>query len=243
MKLVTLNTWGKCGPYKERWEYFLRKLGNLSPDILCLQEVMDDELTKLLRNNLGFNHLASAYGAGLLMLSRFPIDKSNVLDYQHRSPSEINYERKAIITKMKIDKKDLVIANTHLAWREEDRPTRNGQVKELLETVKKMGFPSIICGDLNDIPESSPLEATMTADYENLIQRFHPDIITWDNNNPFIQTHSVRFPDRQIDYILIHESVSKILNADSCRRCFDQPNEKLIYPSDHYGVTAEFSNR
>lgn len=237
---MTLNTWGKCGPYRERWDYLLLEVRNLSPDVLCLQEVVDGELTELLCRSLGFNQMVSAYTAGLLILSRFPILESNFLSYQHCSPSEKDYDRKAILSKIKIEHQDLVVANTHLAWREEDRPTRNVQINELLGAMKKMGFPSMICGDLNDIPESSPLEQARLAGYENLIERFHPDVITWDNKSPFIQSHAVRFPDRQIDYILIHASVSNVLKPKSCQLAFNIPNEKLIYPSDHYGLFAEF---
>ncbi len=240
MKLITLNAWGKNGPFKQRWDYFLEELAALKPDLLCLQEVIDDELTQRLRDVLDLRHWVSSYKAGLLILSQFPILDSRILSYQHCSSSEMNYERHAIITKIKIGKKELIIANTHLAWREEDRPTRDSQVRELLDAVKKTGFPTIICGDLNDTPESSPLKQAGMAGYENLIQTYHPGTITWDNSNPFIQTHSVKFPDRQIDYILTHESVSKILKPKTCRLAFNRLNDKLIYPSDHYGIFSEF---
>lgn len=240
MRLITLNTWGKCGPYQERWRFLLEELGNLKPDVLCLQEVMDDELTRSLQKFLGFSNFIPSYEAGLLILSRFPLSDHRILSYQHRSPQEMDYKRNAITTKIKIGKIELVLANTHLAWREEDRPTRDGQITELLEAIKETCFPSIICGDLNDIPESLPLERTRTSGYENLLQIYQPDAITWDNRNLFIQTHNVKFPDRQIDYILTHESASRILKPKTCRRAFDQINEQLIYPSDHYGIFSEF---
>ncbi len=240
MKLITLNTWGKDGPYQERWNYFLQELAASPPDVMCLQEVADDELTRLIQKFLRLSHHVSDYKAGLLIISKFPLSGSSTLVYQHVSPSEKNYERKALITKFAIGTHELLLANTHLAWREEDRPVRDGQISELLKTVKSKGLPSLICGDLNDIPESSPLELTRSAGYENLIQSFQPDTITWDNHNPFIQSHSVRFPDRQIDYILLQESVSQILKAKSCSVAFNRPNDKLIYPSDHYGISAEF---
>ena len=240
MKLITLNMWGKCGPYQKRWDYFLEQLKELSPDILCLQEVGDDELTEILVKTFRLNHFAAAYQAGLLTISRFPISEKQTLRYQSHSPQEPNYERSAVLTKINLGQYNLMVANTHLAWREDDRPTRDRQMEELLYVIKNTKLPSLICGDLNDIPESSPLEKCFEASYENLIQVREPDVITWDNQNPFIQTHCVKFPDRQIDYILVHEAASKILKVKTCRRTFDQPNEELIFPSDHYGLVAEF---
>lgn len=240
MKLITLNTWGKCGPFKERWNFFLEESAALKPDVLCLQEVMDDELTCLLEKFLGFSNVASAYSAGLLMISRFPLYETSALTYRHHSSLERADERRAIIAKMKIDGKELVIANTHLAWRNQDKPIRNQQVQELLEAMKKMNAPSIVCGDLNDVPESSALEQIKTAGYENLIQDFDSNVVTWDNQNPYIQSHKEKFPDRQIDYILTHQSVSKILKPKTCQVVFNRANEKQIYPSDHYGIFANF---
>lgn len=242
MKLMTLNTWGKCGPYQERWNYLLEDLIELKPDILCLQEVMNDELTQILNSTFGFTQSAHAYDSGLLILSNLALHDSHVVTYRHQSPSERNDERKAIIAKIKFGDKEVVIANTHLAWREEDRPVRDKQMKELLHAVGKIWLPSIICGDLNDIPESSPLEQIRAAGYENTLQIHHPEAITWDNRNPFIQSHSVRFPDRQIDYILVHESASKILKTVECQLAFNQANEKRIYPSDHYGIFARMES-
>ncbi len=243
MKLITLNTWGKCGPFRKRWDYFLKELERFSPDILCLQEVVNDELPKKIQHSFALNHIHSSYIAGLAIISRFPLLETDTLTYQTCSPLETDYERKVIFTKIKINDRNLVIANTHLAWREEDHPTREGQVKELLEVLKKLKDPSMITGDLNDVPESSPLVKVKTVGYKNLIEDFIPvnqKAVTWDNQNLFIQTHNVRFPDRQIDYILIHPSVSKILKPISCKVIFNRMNEKQIYPSDHYGIFAEF---
>ena len=240
MKLITLNTWGKSGPYQKRWNYLLETLQTLKPDVLCLQEVADDELTQLLQKTFQFKHHAAAYSAGLLLISKLPLSENLTIDYQHVSPSEKNYERKAVMTKVKVGNQNLIIANTHLAWRAEDRSVRNGQISELLKAVKKTGFPALICGDLNDIPESSILEETRLAEYENLLQAFQPEAITWDNRNPFIQSHSVRFPDRQVDYILIHNLAARILKTKDCVVTFDRHNQESIYPSDHYGIVAEF---
>lgn len=240
MKLITLNTWGKCGPYEERWNFFLAELERLKPDVLCLQEVADDELTQKLKKFLGFSDLVFDYRAGLLVMSRFPILDKRILIYQDYSPFETKDERRAILAKIKIQDQEFVIANTHLTWRPEDQLVRNEQARELLEAGKETEPPSLICGDLNDVPDSFALKQIQTAGYENLIQKYHPKSITWDNQNLFIQTHKVKFPNRQIDYILIHQTVSKILKPKSCEVVFNRTNEKSIYPSDHYGLLAEF---
>ena len=241
MKLITLNTWGKCGPYQDRWNFFLAELKHIQPDLLCLQEVADDELTQKLEKLLGFTNVVSDYRAGLLVMSRFPISESRIMVYRDYSPFETKDERRAILAKIKIQDREFVIANTHLTWRTEDQLIRNEQARELLEADGESEPPSIICGDLNDVPDSFALKQIQTAGYENLIQKYNPKPITWDNQNLFIRTHKVKFPDRQIDYILIHQSVSKILKPKSCKIVFNRTNGKSIYPSDHYGLLAEFA--
>lgn len=245
MKILTLNTWGKRGPYQGRWNFFLDELQPLMPDVLCLQEVTDSELTKKIIDTFSSEDLKAihAYESGLLILSRFPVLEHHVLTYRSFSNLERTDERKAIIATLNIQDQKIVIANTHLAWREHDRPVRQAQVKELLEDLKKMNLPSLIAGDLNDIPESSPLEETRTAGYENLIERYQPDVITWDNHNLFIQSHTVKFPDRQIDYLLIHNSFHDFLRPKNCSVIFNQASDRMVYPSDHYGLIAAFGKQ
>lgn len=242
MKIITLNTWGKCGPYQDRWNFFLDELQPLMPDILCLQEVGDDELTKKIWNLYRPEKLKvlHAYDSGLLILSRFPVLDHKILTYHSFSPLERKDERKAIIAKIQINEHSITVANTHLAWREIDRAVRQEQIHELIDTVKQMKLPALITGDLNDIPESSPLEETRMAGYKNLLERYQTGAITWDNQNLFIQSHNVKFQNRQIDYLLTHESLKHFLRPKSCSVIFNQARNQMMYPSDHYGLIAEF---
>ena len=241
MKLITLNTWGKCGPYQERWEYFLKQLELIRPNVLCLQEVGDDELTRKIKTKFNFPYAHAAYDAGLLILSEYFLIQPEVIHYPTQSQLE-HCDRKALLVQIQIKQKSICIANTHLSWKEEDQQTRLNQVKELLLKVKTHPNPTILTGDFNDLPESPAGKELRACHFTNLAQALNPKakIITWDNQNHFIQTHQVHFPDRQIDYIWIPETASNILEPKTCEVVFCTKNKNGIYPSDHYGLMAEF---
>jgi len=121
-----------------------------------------------------------------------------------------------------------------------DEPTRLGQVEELLELLEPLEGRVLLSGDLNAVPESAPIQRILSAGFRDLFALTHPGEtgITWDNQNPFIQSHSVRFPDRRIDYLFLHEKVLKTLTPIEVQVVCQTPTPEGLYPSDHYGVLA-----
>ncbi|MCA9396818.1 MAG: hypothetical protein KC649_06575, partial [Candidatus Omnitrophica bacterium] len=61
---------------------------------------------------------------------------------------------------------------------------------------------------------------------------------TWDNQNPYIQSHRTRFPDRRVDLILLNASAGLNFNVELSEIVFTIPDSKNIYVSDHYGVSS-----
>jgi len=240
MKIVTLNTWGHYGPYEERWNFLLDELCQLNPDVICLQEVAEPTLTEKIKRSLSLSHHVSAYGAGLVTITRFPIFFEQVLKYGSISPNE-SENRSAIIVGMEINSKKVVIANTHLSWKAEDKEIRFKQSQELIETVRATAYEGFLAGDFNDASGSKAVKAIKNAGYLDLFGFLHPDksIVTWDNRNPFIQTHSIKFPDRQIDFLFFHKTLLSTFQPKTCEIAFNRPSPNAIYPSDHYGLFAE----
>ena len=160
--------------------------------------------------------------------------------YETISPIEI-YDRRFTVATLEVGEEILNVVNTHLAWKPEDESTRHGQVRELLRVVSEEGSPAILAGDFNDVPESAPLVEAKQAGYCDLYALFHPNErgLTWDNRNPFVQGHTVKLPDRRIDFLMIRETLLARHPPLSCELAFSRPNRRGIYPSDHYGVFAE----
>lgn len=240
MKIATLNTWGNSGPYQERWNFLWQELHSLAPDVICLQEVFNPTLTEGIKTNLRFPFSAASLEAGLCVITRFPIVVEEILNYHVVSPLE-SYERSAILVTLEIGKEKLLIANTHLSWKLEDRQTRIAQIEELLQAVKKLKTCAILTGDFNDIPESTPIEKIKSAGFIDTFNSLHHTSagITWDNHNPFIRTHDVTFPNRRIDFLFAEEKLLRRHALKTCEVAFNRHNEEGIYPSDHYGLLAE----
>ncbi len=237
---MTLNTWGNSGPYLERWDFLLEELKIHCPDILFLQEVFNPTLAQKIKELFSYQHLLSSYEAGLVLISRFPIFENQTLKYKTVSPYE-QQDRQALLAGFELKGKKILTVNTHLAWRTKDKYIRLQQVQELLQSIVSKGYPALLVGDFNDVRGSSAINEIENAGYVDLCSLLHPgkQIITWDNQNLFIQTHSVKFPDRQIDFLFLHKKLIEPNRVKSCEIIFNRPNQNGIYPSDHYGVLAE----
>ena len=239
MKIITLNTWGSCGPWEQRWAQLVQELVFLKPDILFLQEVWNAELPEKIKNALPYSYLCTAYEAGLVILSKIQAGLYKIHKYQALSPHE-SYDRRALLVKTKIGSHHLILANTHLSWKTEDGETRKNQVGELLREVKKSGCPAILAGDFNNVPESEAVQKIKAAGFQDAFDACgRGPGFTWDNANPFIQSHETKFPDRRIDYLFLSGALAKAHPFLSCRVVFNQASAEGIYSSDHYGVAAE----
>ncbi|MBI1978068.1 MAG: endonuclease/exonuclease/phosphatase family protein [Candidatus Omnitrophica bacterium] len=242
MNILTLNTWGNCGPWEDRWNFFLEELRKLNPDLIFLQELKDSFLADRIQNEIGIKHLCANYESGLFIASRIPFIFQEHLKYKTQSSTE-HEERRALICGIHAGNVEhqILIANTHLSWRTEDGLVRLAQVKELLEVIQKKGDMALLAGDFNDVPNSQSIKKVIQAGYLNMLELLHPGEanITWDNQNPFIQTHSVKFLDRQIDYLFANQNFLAQHPLETCEIVFNHPNKKGIYPSDHYGIFAE----
>lgn len=240
MKIATLNTWGSSGPWEKRWACLVEELILLKPDILFLQEVWNETLPEKIKEALSYAHLSASYEAGLVILSKYPAVFQTIHKYEVISPYE-PYDRRALLIKTKINSRDFILANTHLSWKTEDGETRRKQAEELLRCVNDVKLSAILAGDFNDVPESQTIQTIKSGGFKDLFELGSKGQkgITWDNANPFIQSHETKFPDRRIDYLFLSGAFVNTRSALSCRVAFNRPNHEGIYPSDHYGVTAE----
>lgn len=233
MKVLTLNAWGAYGP-PERRPTLREALLQVDADILLLQEANVPGLL----DSLPYPTRLHSPETGLAILSRFPLRAEHRLMYVARSSLEPHLFRGALFAQLDPGGDSVWTATTHLAWKAEDEAARTAQTEELISAARLLPNPALVGGDFNSPPADLPARKMIAAGFTDLYARSCPEKpgITWDNRNPFIQSHSVRFPDRRIDYLFLRGA----LTLDRCEVACQAPGTGGLYPSDHYGVLALF---
>ncbi len=241
----------------------MEAIRTIDPDILCLQEVPSPAFLTALKLP---TRLYAPEG-GLAIVSRLSARSSQTVTYDTCSALE-SYQRQVLLVELEAEGGSLWVATTHLSWRQEDTATRLGQTEELLNLTKSLGCPMLITGDLNASADQASIQKILAAGFEDLFSRLHPTEpgttpqawsatevprarqrerpeepgLTWDNQNPFIQSHSTQFPDRRIDYLLLRQRNNLPLRPIQCEVACNTPTPEGIFPSDHYGVLGTFAS-
>lgn len=247
MKVLTLNTWQKNGPWKKRWEVLLEELDSLNPDIVAFQEFYDLEWREGVAKRAAFPYTASEDPAssGLVLFSRLPIQESELYRITAKSPFE-DYSRYVLRAEVIWNDHRLSVFNTHLSWKIEDEATRGAQVREFWAWIRshRRSNETILLGDMNATPDSAELGWLRTqSKLVDGFARFHPGDpgFTWSNENVFASEHKPPLPSRRIDHVFVGgEAIVRRLVA--CDLAFTAPNSSGLFASDHFGVIAEFAD-
>ncbi len=140
----------------------------------------------------------------------------------------------------------------HLHWRLRDGAIRERQVVALCDFALRRrpasGFPPILAGDFNAAPESAEiryvsglqsLEGRSVAllDAWSTAGEGGPGY-TWDNRNAYAALELE--PDRRIDYIFAGFPVRTGVGRLSACRVVCNDEKGGVWPTDHFGVYAEF---
>jgi endonuclease/exonuclease/phosphatase family metal-dependent hydrolase len=245
LSVATLNTWQKCGPWEARWQAILQNVEVYQPDVIAFQELFDPEWRDRIAQQVRYPFVAAPdpSSSGLVLLSRLPITDARLFTLAARSPLE-SYGRYLLWAKLAWRDGAIHIFNTHLSWMPQDQATRLAQLREIFRTAeaKRAGQPMLLMGDLNATPDSEELQWLLrTGNFVDTFAAIHPAGagFTWMGKNHFTREQQPNLPDRRIDYILAagEELVSGL---SSCRVVFDTAGASGIFPSDHFGVRAEF---
>lgn len=262
LRVMTWNLWWRFGPWEARQPAILETLGQVDPDIVCLQEVWEtrdgESQAAALADALGLHH---AYAAGLgldlapeslgnAILSRWPIRAT-----ESRSlPAPIDLNELRVVLRADIDgpRGPIEVFCTHLNWRLDQSHVRQMQLRavcELIaETKDRRTYPPILCGDMNAEPRSDEirmLTGLAAAPVPKLV--FFDSWAaagdggpghTWSRANPFTALDADP-RDARIDYVLVgYPQEQGVGEPVACRVAGDEPASG-VQPSDHYGVVAE----
>lgn len=244
MKILTLNTWQKSGPWRERWRVIVEGIRHHQPDVIAFQEVFDAHWRDTIADHAGYRHRAvpAPTTSGLVLLSQVPIFASEIYALSTRSPFE-NYSRYLLWAEIAWQGRPLHLFDVHLSWQPRDQLTRMAQVREVCRRLsEKQGAAKLLMGDLNAPPDSE--EVRWLLNESKLVDTFaamNPldTGITWDARNSFTCEQKPAAPDRRIDYIFASGD-ALVISLSSCRVVFNEPDANGIFASDHYGVLATF---
>ncbi|MBF0254384.1 MAG: endonuclease/exonuclease/phosphatase family protein [Candidatus Omnitrophica bacterium] len=243
MKILSFNVWGAYGPDPDaRLEFASSEIMRLDADLLCLQEATNAVFVERLSREFGSAPAAAVRdGVGLVIFSRLPVRSSGSAEFTSRSSLE-RYDRKFVWAVVAGGNgEEFLVANTHLSWKAEDEATRTAQAAELLAFGISRKLPMVFCGDFNCEFRSKPLAALARAGFSDALEgtahEFRP---SWDNRNPFIQSHKSTFPNRRVDLILTDAAFRRRYPRNHAEVVLDRVDGRGVFPSDHYGVLAEF---
>ncbi len=165
-------------------------------DLVALQEVdkgtkrttedQPAELEKMTGLHAVFGKAMNYDGGeyGDLILSRYPVNKSEVHPLPHKEGGK-REPRCLVIAQLQTPVGEVVFASTHLDHTGADND-RMDQVKEIVETLKDEKLPTIIAGDFNCPPKSEPIQHMLKH---------------WNDSTSDAPTVPAEKPKTKIDYV------------------------------------------
>ena len=255
VKVLSWNIWWKFENYIKRQELIFEELQILKPDILCLQEVWEDDegsQAEKISDLLGYEYCyAKSFefdkvSFGNTIISKYPISKHQSLLIP--IDEKFNENRTLLHAEILYENYKVNVLCTHLNYKYNQSDIRLQQVRYILEYIsnlEKTEFPNILCGDFNADPLSdeikiiiglsNPVNRTVLRDTWQITNP-NDQGYTWSNKNTFAK--KTLESDRRIDYIFIGKPGLNGL-GHPVKSCLIGNKEKDgIYPSDHFGIIA-----
>jgi len=261
VRVVTLNLWGRNGPWPRRLRLIRDELEVLQPDIVGLQEVMRRDgacQAAEVADGLGYDVAYAAACAqhdgqvqGNALLSRLPIreQRSFALPVGDGEP------RVLLHTVIETRYGDLPVFVTHLNRQQDHAAVRVDQVRFIVRRAAELGpgehaLPPVIMGDFNADPDSDEIRYLCglaviegTSVYFAEAWSYGGDGTpgwTFDRANDYAR--AAREPSRRIDYIFT--GGDDLLRGEPVHTALAFSEAKVhagirVWPSDHFGVVSD----
>jgi len=237
--VVTLNLWHDKQDWPHRQDLIVAELKTLAPDVIVLQEVLQDTAlpnqAQALAERLGYRYRffsadapgqARRYGNAILV-------KGAIEQSREVKLAPLDDYRNAGWVRTTVAGRPLNVYATHLHYKPEGGAIRAEQIAGVLALIDETAgdVPSIVGGDFNtrsDTPELAPLRARFIEAYAQV----HAGE---DANTPAhttLNTHLGHAPIR-IDHVFAQRDAFSVVDA---RIILDRADASGAWPSDHYGV-------
>ena len=243
LRIATLNLEQNHKRWPARRELIVQQWGELSPDMLALNEIYVPEqtgrwlqraaaqrlnlkYTLLQQSKVGEDSITQAEG----LLTRYPVIETANLDYR-------SHDCVALAARFEIEGRSLDVYVTHLIAARVEDAARQYQAQQLLNWIRTRDDAdfSVICGDFNAAPDQPSIRLMSDA--------FHPTQTQPTAFTPLQETGGgpthpewERF-DRCIDYIWVSKSIQ--VRASGLWWDKPAPHDPALWPSDHLGVWAD----
>lgn len=253
IRVATLNLHCLNDDAAARLDAAAARLGQLSVDVVALQEVCEDSAPnapvpnaaaylaqklsaaagrayqhRWVQTHLSFN--VTPEGVGLVFA--LPLADVEV----HDLPVG-DFARKTQVAVLASPVGVVAVATVHLSFRQEDAQVRLEQanaVVSALDAKAQQGVAlGVVAGDLNTIPGTAPIAAMTDAGFVDAWAALHP-------NDPGF-THRSDNPTRRIDYVFVRPSTGAPATLTTATREFTQPYANGEYVSDHVSVVTELT--
>jgi endonuclease/exonuclease/phosphatase family metal-dependent hydrolase len=240
LTVVTLNLWNDQQDWPRRLNVIVPELRRLKPDVVCLQEVLQNPNLRNQAETLGDSlgcHVQFAtvdgperpkrYGNAILTPHKVLVGESRNLQPadDYRAVAHVRFEWRG----------RLVDAySTHLHHTAEGGAIRATQIHHLLayaDSTRGQG-PVVLAGDFN-CELGSPEMNLVTARYADVFHAVHPRATREEaaTYNPHFGTDP-----GAIDHVFVLPK--GVLKPLACDRLFDSPAADSVWASDHFGVVA-----
>jgi len=260
LSVVTLNTYlcrvfGRdlCPQPDRRARLIRDELPHADADLICLQEVWDDQLSALVTSALRGYQIVQApatswrtpMGAGLVIATRLPVREVIFRPIcSTLRPKEMLAQRGLLVVLVQYESTLVAVATTHLGrglpW------LRRRQHQAFLATLNPLDQPMILCGDFNVATRradrrrfSTPVEMERRG-FRDVLAEFHglgaEEMPTVDRVNPLVR----RGDNRRVDYIWVRSAAGLDWQVRDASLAFNTPVDGL-YVSDHYGLAARLA--
>jgi CCR4-NOT transcription complex subunit 6 len=222
----------------------VRHVSSLETDIICLQEVETETFAALRARLTVLGYLAqyarkqAGRPDGCATFYRqdcFELSGVRVIEYFDGNQAAENSGHIALVVFLRDAGRVAGIVNTHLPWDPPDTPLDRRRsyrdIRQLLAECRSMSGEldgSLICGDLNETPESEVVAALRDAGFRYAHESF-----------PASPTCKVNAESKMIDYLFY----SSALRAEPLPLPSIAPEAALPsaeQPSDHLAITSRF---
>ena len=234
LTLVTFNIWHNQGDWTARLPLLIAAIRAENPDVIALQEVLEDAAVGLpnqartIADALGAYEMhfvsTDAEGAprryGNAILSRLPVS-----GFDSRKLQPLDDYRTAIRLRVSVGGRAVDVVNTHLAWQADAAPVRARQIADLVSMLPQDGTPLIVMGDFNAVQEDAGLAALTGERFFSALPR---------GSAPTTLNPAKNHPPRVIDHIFAEAARFAPVRA----AVIGVEPTGAEYPSDHFGVAA-----
>jgi endonuclease/exonuclease/phosphatase family metal-dependent hydrolase len=243
LTVVTLNLWHDQHDWPKRLNVIVAKMRRIRPDVLCLQEVLQNPNLRNQAETLGDSlgcHVQFAsvdgperpkrYGNAILTPHPVLVGESRNLapadDYRAVAHVRFDWHGRAVDA-----------YSTHLHHTAEGGSIRATQIRHLLAYVDSTrdDGPVVMGGDFN-CELGSPEMNLVTARYDDVFHAVHPKA-----SRAEATTYNARFgvDPGAIDHIFVEHRGAQPLAPLACEVIFNSVGPDSVWASDHFGVVAK----